>query len=165
MKIHIIGCSGSGKTYLAKALSDKYSIPHFDLDDIQWDNTSDSYGVKMPVEKRNALLNKILSNDAWIIEGVYYSWVEQSFEDADRIFVLDMPEYIYKWRIIRRSVKRKMGIEKGKKETFKSVINLLKWTDTFKNKNLKEIKNQLDKYDEKVVWLYNKNDVNKIINS
>ncbi|MBR6634954.1 MAG: AAA family ATPase [Clostridia bacterium] len=165
MKIHIIGCSGSGKTYLAKALSDKYSIPHFDLDDIQWDNTSDSYGVKMPVEKRNALLNKILSNDAWIIEGVYYSWVEQSFEDADRIFVLDMPEYIYKWRIIRRSVKRKMGIEKGKKETFKSVINLLKWTDTFKNKNLKEIKNQLDKYGEKVVWLYNKNDVNKIINS
>ena len=165
MKIHIIGCSGSGKTYLAKALSDKYSIPHFDLDDIQWDNTSDSYGVKMPVEKRNALLNKILSNDAWIIEGVYYSWVEQSFEDADRIFVLDMPEYICKWRIIRRSVKRKMGIEKGKKETFKSVINLLKWTDTFKNKNLKEIKNQLDKYGEKVVWLYNKNDVNKIINS
>lgn len=165
MKIHIIGCSGSGKTYLAKALSDKYSIPHFDLDDIQWDNTSDSYGVKMPVEKRNALLNKILSNDAWIIEGVYYSWVEQSFEDADRIFVLDMPEYIYKWRIIRRSVKRKMGIEKGKKETLKSVINLLKWTDTFKNKNLKEIKNQLDKYGEKVVWLYNKNDVNKIINS
>ena len=165
MKIHIIGCSGSGKTYLAKALSDKYSIPHFDLDDIQWDNTSDSYGVKMPVEKRNALLNKILSNDAWIIEGVYYSWVEQSFEDADRIFVLDMPEYIYKCRIIRRSLKRKMGIEKGKKETFKSVINLLKWTDTFKNKNLKEIKNQLDKYGEKVVWLYNKNDVNKIINS
>ena len=110
-------------------------------------------------------MNKILSNDAWIIEGVYYSWVEQSFEDADRIFVLDMPEYIYKWRIIRRSVKRKMGIEKGKKETFKSVINLLKWTDTFKNKNLKEIKNQLDKYGEKVVWLYNKNDVNKIINS
>lgn len=165
MKIHIIGCSGSGKTYLAKALSDKYNIPHFDLDDIQWDNTSDSYGVKMPVEKRNALLNEILSNNTWIIEGVYYSWVGQSFEDADRIFVLDMPEYIYKWRIIRRSVKRKLGIEKGKKETFKSVINLLKWTDTFKNKNLKEIKSQLDKYGEKVVWLYNKNDVNKIINS
>ena len=31
MKIHIIGCSGSGKTYLANALSEKYNIPHFDL--------------------------------------------------------------------------------------------------------------------------------------
>ena len=36
MKIRIIGCSGSGKTYLANALSKKYNISHFDLDDIQW---------------------------------------------------------------------------------------------------------------------------------
>lgn len=49
MKIHIIGCSGSGKTYLAKALSKKYNIPHVCLDDIQWDNNADGYGVKMPI--------------------------------------------------------------------------------------------------------------------
>ena len=33
MKIHIIGCSGSGKTYLANALAKKYNIPHFDLEE------------------------------------------------------------------------------------------------------------------------------------
>lgn len=33
MKIHIIGCSGSGKTYLANALSKKYNISHFDFSD------------------------------------------------------------------------------------------------------------------------------------
>ncbi len=165
MKIHIIGCSGSGKTYLAKALSRKYKIPCFDLDDIQWDNSADSYGVKMPVEKRNALLEQILQNDSWIIEGVYYSWVGQSFEDADKIFVLDMPQYLYKSRILFRSVKRKLGFAKGKKETLKSVIALIKWTDTFQNKNLKEIKAILNKYNEKVVWLYNKKDVNEIINN
>ena len=44
MKIHIIGCSGSGKTYLANALSKKYNISHFDLDDIQWDNNAKGYG-------------------------------------------------------------------------------------------------------------------------
>ena len=42
MKIRIIGCSGSGKTYLAKRLSKKYNIPNFDLDDIQWDNSQNS---------------------------------------------------------------------------------------------------------------------------
>ena len=165
MKIRIIGCSGSGKTYLAKALSRKYKFPCFDLDDIQWDNSADSYGVKMPVEKRNALLEQILQNDSWIIEGVYYSWVGQSFEDADKIFVLDMPQYLYKSRILFRSVKRKLGFAKGKKETLKSVIALIKWTDTFQNKNLKEIKAILNKYNEKVVWLYNKKDVNEIINN
>ena len=38
MKIHIIGGSGSGKTYLAENLSKKYGIRHYDLDDLQWDN-------------------------------------------------------------------------------------------------------------------------------
>lgn len=66
MKIHIIGCSGSGKTYLAKALSDKFKISHFDLDDIQWDNTSQEYGVKNSLDKRNELLQEILIKDKWI---------------------------------------------------------------------------------------------------
>lgn len=93
MKIHIIGCSGSGKIYFAKALSRKYKIPHFDLDDIQWDH-SGGYGAKMPVEKRTELLNYILENDHWIIEGVYYTWVGRCFENADKIFVLDMSKRI-----------------------------------------------------------------------
>lgn len=163
MKIHIIGCSGSGKTYLATALSKKNSIPHFDLDDIQWDNNAQGYGMKMPIEKRNALLQEILANDEWIIEGVYYSWVQQSFEDADKIYVLDMPKYLYTSRIILRSIKRKIGIQKGKKETLKSVYNLLKWTETFQNKNLQEIKSILDKHNSKVVWITNKKDIQKII--
>ena len=163
MKIHIIGCSGSGKTYLAKALSKKYNIPHFDLDDIQWDNNAQEYGVKMPREKRNALLQEILSNHEWVIEGVYYAWVQQSFDEADIIYVLDMPKYLYINRIIIRSIKRKLEMQKGKKETLKSVYNLLKWTETFQNKNLKEIKNILDKYGDKVTWLSSKKDVQKII--
>lgn len=163
MKIHIIGCSGSGKTYLAKALSKKYNIPHFDLDDIQWDNNAQGYGVKMPPEKRNALLQEILSNSEWVIEGVYYKWIQQSFDEADIIYVLDMPKYLYKNRIIIRSIKRKLGIQRGKKETLKSVYHLLKWTETFQNKNLKEIKNILDKCGDKVIWLSSKKDVQKII--
>lgn len=113
MKIHIIGCSGSGKSYLAEYLSRKYNIPHFDLDDLQWDNQSDSYGMKRPEKVRAEMLQELLAKDNWIIEGVYYSWVEQSFEKADVIYVLDLP---------------------------KSVVNLLKWTDTFQKKNMKEIR-------------------------
>ena len=100
MKIHIIGCSGSGKTYLAKALSEKYSIPRFDLDDIYWDNCATAYNSKMSTEKRTELLDGFLQNDDWIVEGVYYAWVGQCFEDADIIYVLDMPKRIYIYRII-----------------------------------------------------------------
>ena len=163
MKIHIIGCSGSGKTYLANSLAKKYNIPHFDLDDIQWDNNAEEYGIKRPLEERSALLQEILNNNEWVIEGVYYAWVQQSFDEADKIYVLDMPRYLYKSRIIIRSIKRKLGIQQGKRETLKSVYNLLKWTETFQNKNLKEIKTILEKYENKVIWLSSKKDVREII--
>ena len=163
MKIHIIGCSGTGKTYFAKALSKKYNIPHFDLDDIQWDNNSDGYGVKMPTDKRDELLKQILNKDEWIIEGVYYAWVLESFEQADIIYVLDMPKYLYKSRIIIRFLKRKVGIEKGKKETLKSLYNLLKWTNKYQDKNLKEITRILKQYESKVVWISDSKEIDRII--
>ena len=103
-----------------------------------------------------------LQNDNWIIEGVYYSWVEKSFDVADKIYVLDMPKHLYIFRIIKRSIRRKLGIEKGKKETLKSVVDLLKWTDTFQNKNMPEIRIMLEKYNDKVVWLKSKEEVNAV---
>ena len=99
----------------------------------------------------------------WIIEGVYYAWVQKSFEDADIIYVLDMPKRLYNFRIIKRFVKRKIGLEKGKKETLKSVYDLLKWTETFQNTNLKEIITNLQAYKEKVVYIRNKKEINKLI--
>lgn len=72
---------------------------------------------------------------------------------------------IYKSRIIKRSIKRFLGIQKGKKETLKSIYSLLKWTDTFQDQNLKEIKNMLEKYDDKVVWLTSKKAVKKVMRS
>ena len=119
--------------------------------------------IKRPLEERNALLHKILNNNEWVIEGVYYAWVQHSFDEADIIYVLDMPRYLYRSRIIIRSIKRKFGIQKGKRETLKSVYNLLKWTETFQNKNLKEIKTILDKYENKVIWLSSKKEVREII--
>ena len=163
MKIRIIGCSGSGKTFLAKRLSEKYNIPNYDLDDIQWDNSQNSYGIKMPTEKRNRMLNDILQQSDWIIEGVYYAWVLKSFEDADLIYVLNVPRWLYKFRILRRFVKRKIGLEKGKKETFKSVLALLKWTNTFHNTKMKEINCILEPYKEKVVYITQKAEISRII--
>ena len=163
MKIRIIGCSGSGMTYLAQALSEKYSIPHFDLDDIQWDNAAQAYGVKMPREKRAAMLREILDHRDWIIEGVYYKWGQQSFEDADVIYVLNMPGHVYASRIVMRAIRRKLGVEKGKKETLKSVWNLLKWTETYQHRDMEEIRRILAPYGEKVVWLSGKRDVKNII--
>ncbi len=151
MKIHIIGGPGSGKTYLANELSGNLGIPHFDLDELQWDNRSGDYGTKRDPDERDVLLEKILQRNDWIIEGVYYSWCGKCFEQADRIYLLSVPRHVYRYRIIRRFVRRKTGLEKGKKETLKSLTALLKWADKFQQKNLNEIREILTSYPEKVI--------------
>ena len=150
MKIHIIGGPGSGKTWLAEKLSEELGVPHYDLDDLQWDNQSDSYGVKRPPDERDRLLGDLLKQDDWIIEGVYYAWCRQCFADADQIYVLQAPRYQYRYRILRRFVLRKLGLEPGKKESLKSLSQLLKWADKYQQVNLPEINNLLLPYSDKV---------------
>ena len=152
-----------GKTYLAKKLSNKYNIPHYDLDNIYWDNSSQKYEIKTEIKKRDKLFQNILEKDDQIIEGIYYKWLEQSFKNADIIYILDLPKYIYKFRIIKRFIKRKLKLEISKKETLKSLLDLLKWTDKFQNKNMKEIIKILEKYKEKVHFIKNKNEIKEIL--
>ncbi len=151
MKIHIIGGPGSGKTYLAEKLSKELGIRHYDLDELQWDNRSDSYGTKREPDERDRLLADILNKNDWIIEGVYYAWCQQCFSDADKIYVLSVPRYKYRYRIIRRFVRRKLGLEQGKKETLKSLSQLLKWADKYQQVNLVEIRKLLIPYSDKVI--------------
>lgn len=163
MKVHIIGCSGSGKSDLARRLAAKYALTHVDLDEFFWDNTALGYGVKREPDARDALLQQILQQKDWIIEGVYYAWCQPSFAAADRIYVLDLPAFVCKWRVIRRFALRKLGLERGKRESFRSLWALLRWMDTFRKRSLPQIRQLLSGYGEKVIVLHSGHAVRELL--
>ena len=67
MKILIVGGVGSGKTTLAKYLSNYFDIPFFSIDSIVYDENN----KKRDVLEQNSLANKInRENKEYIIEGV-----------------------------------------------------------------------------------------------
>ncbi|MBB2483321.1 DNA topology modulation protein FlaR [Bacillus sp. APMAM] len=126
IRIHILGGAGSGKSYTAEHLSKKLNIPHFDLDDIFWDNAAGEYGVKASEFERDSRLKQIVEQPSWIIEGVYIRWLSSSFSYADKIFVLETPISIQEKRIWSRYEKRKSGkLPSTKKETLDSVKELI----------------------------------------
>lgn len=163
MKIQIIGCSGTGKTYLAKALAEKYQIPRLDLDDIFWDNREGAYGKKYDEATRHALLSEYLSKESWIIEGVYYKWTAQVFEDATAIYVLEIPRRVYLYRIIKRFLKRKLHLEEGKGGSIRSLVALVRWTKKYQNVHMVEIQNILTNYEDKLHYLRSTEEIDRLI--
>ncbi|MBN2351560.1 MAG: hypothetical protein JXD23_03250 [Spirochaetales bacterium] len=164
MKIHIIGPSGSGKSFMARKLSAETGIPVTELDDIFWDNRIESYGLKRSPQERDRLLHKVLEDDDWIIEGVYYSWLEKPLRTADRVLFLYPPYPLQVLRIIRRFLLRKIGLLRTKKkETLKSLLDLLKWNRLYNIEAAGFIKRL--RLERRVDILLKKKDLSLLINS
>ena len=159
MKIHIIGGPASGKTWLAQIISNQFDIPTFDLDEIFWDRNADRYGIRTLPKKRDGELKNILIRNSWIIEGVYYSWLMNSFQAADLIMVLKTPTILRDVRIIRRFVKRKLGIIKTKKESIADLWRLIKWNHGYDNNNLRPALDFISDYKEKIIFPNTQNQV------
>ena len=127
-KIHILGPSGSGKSYLADKISGKSGIKSYDLDDLFWDNSDAAYNKRNPPAERDRLLGEILTRSEWIIEGVYYKWPRESFDKSEIVIFLDTPYPVQFTRILLRFLKRKLKIQPSrKKKTITGLIELMRW--------------------------------------
>ena len=147
MKNRIIGGSGSGKSTLAQALGERCGVPVCDLDRRQW---SGAYGQRRPEAERAALLREVLSQENWIIEGVYCAWTAETFAQADAICLLEPPLALCRRRVIRRYCRRKRQ-GGGHRETLQSLRALLRWMDAFQTRNLPAIRETLAPYGGKTL--------------
>ncbi|CCN80878.1 conserved hypothetical protein [Vibrio nigripulchritudo SFn27] len=161
-KIHIIGGPGSGKTYSAKKLQQTSDLTAYDLDRVFWDQSQDSY-VRASEEMRTKKLQKILANESWIIEGVYYKWLEESFQKADIIVILNPPLFKRQWRILKRFLVRKFILGHFRKETFSSFIELWRWNKKFDNDNMIRITDFTSEYKDKTVYCSNYEEVKRAV--
>ena len=86
-KILIIGCCGAGKSYFARELAKKTGLPLYHLDKIRWRTD----WTLMPREEFIPIIEGIMKNDAWIIDGNYLSTMELRLSYADTVFYFDIP--------------------------------------------------------------------------
>ena len=162
-KIHIIGGPGSGKSQIAAKLSKMLRLPKHELDNFFWDHDSEFFGSQTPSVKRAEKLSKVLAQEKWIIEGVYHSWLEESFSQADYIFVLKTNVYVRDWRIVKRFLLRKVKLASSpRKENLKTLIDLIKWNHQYDNNNLVDAIKLMKPYRDKVIILTKNDDVFKL---
>jgi adenylate kinase family enzyme len=120
-RIYVIGVTCTGKSTLAKKLSNKLKLPFLSLDDIYYKRKIDI--IRPKKEVRKIIRNKIKKNK-WVIEGSYSlsPWVKWIAKRADLIIYLDSPTHVLVWRIIKRELTK----QNKSYSRIKSIVNLIK---------------------------------------
>jgi len=153
-RIYILGSVASGKTSMAQRLSDQLDIPWYELDNVYHSRLSD-VGAKLPLDDRVSIFNKIIVSDKWIIEGVRRECFDVGFEKADTIILLDIPQYIRYYRIIKRWISQRLGLVKSNyAPTIKMLLKMFEWSMGFE-KSKDETLRTLGPYRDKLIVMKN----------
>jgi len=153
-RISIIGCSCSGKSTLAKKLSDKLIIPAHYLDQLahypntNWQRSSDQALI--------AAHNDILKQDQWIIDGNYSICMPERLAAATAVVWLDMNVLSSAVRYLTRSIQndpQRAGRLSGAKSEFN--FFLLKHILITYPKNRIKYQHLLKAYDGKSLCITN----------
>ena len=86
-KVIVIGCPGSGKSTVSRALHNKTGIPLYHLDMMYWNADKTTVEKSLFLER----LSSVLEKDEWIIDGNYGSTMELRMAACDTVIFLDYP--------------------------------------------------------------------------
>jgi adenylate kinase family enzyme len=163
-KIHIIGAPGSGKTFCSTKLQELIKLDAYELDQIFWEQNKTAY-IRSSEGARTDKLNKVLSKDKWIVEGVYYKWLADAFCDADLIVVLNPPVLLRQWRIFKRFLKRKFILGHFRKESLSSFMEMYWWNQKFDSDNMTRILDFTAEHKSKIIFCRNYDELRQKINA
>lgn len=153
MKLDIIGSVASGKTTLAKKISEKYGISFYEKDNIVWERTP-SGDKKRSSDERDRIFREIIESENWIVEGSPRECLRESFAYSDYIILLDINTCTRLFRVFRRWIRQRAGKEKyNSKPTFKFLYYNIKWIFEF-NSERKNITELLSEYGTKYISFY-----------
>lgn len=98
-RIMVVGVSaGVGKSTFARKIGDKLDLPVHHLDRYHWKPG----WIEADKEEFREALEKVVVEDAWVIEGNYSSTFDLRLSRADTIIYLELPLRVCLYRVLKR---------------------------------------------------------------
>ena len=146
-KVLVIGCPGSGKSTFSRALHSKTSIPLFHLDMLYWNEDKTTVPKELFLER----LSRVLSTDAWILDGNFSSTMEQRMQVADTVFFLDYPAELCLQSVRERRGKPRSDIPWIETEEDPEFMEFI---TSFRLQRRPQILTLLEKYSQKSIHIF-----------
>ena len=97
-RVAIMGCSGGGKSTLARSLGARLGLPVVHMDTLFWRPG----WVETPLDVFKPLVDAAALGERWIIEGNFTGASALRLARADTIIWLDLPRSVCLWRAFWR---------------------------------------------------------------
>lgn len=128
MKIHIIGASGTGKSTLAKYISEQQGINWIDTDTYLWKD--DRFKENRPIEERKEMYAKDMAvEDNYAASGSVFSWLPKGYNDRDLLVFLHLDEAVRMKRLRKREQQR--GNRMWRDDRGQETNDFLEWCKTY----------------------------------
>jgi adenylate kinase family enzyme len=127
MRTVIVGNSGSGKSWLAKRLSESTSTQVIHLDDIFW--LPGGFNEKRSPSEVQNLVDSRKGESDWIVEGVFGDLAIHFLSSAQTFIWLDIPWNVCKQRLYARGSERKSHL--GRVQSEQGSRELIQWAEAY----------------------------------
>jgi hypothetical protein len=161
-KIAIVGPSGAGKTTLAKKIGAGFRMKVYHLDRFFWQPS----WRRETSDVRIDILQNLVREPRWIIEGTYLNTSELHLCMADTIIFSDTPSLVCLLRLIKRHntyrghSRRDIPVKSTDKLTFLILLQVL----AFPLGARRKLEDKLRKFPpEKVIRLHSTKEVNRFL--
>jgi adenylate kinase family enzyme len=106
-RIVVIGTTSSGKSTLAKALSERLKLDFIELDALHWEPNWKMAEIDVFRER----VNKATSSSGWVVAGNYSKVRHSIWSRAEALVWLDYPLHTVFWRLLTRTIRRSVTQE------------------------------------------------------
>ncbi len=121
-RILVYAVTGSGKTTLAAAISERTGLPWHCVDDLTWEP-----GWKaVPLSEQRHRIASICTGEKWVLDTAYSAWVDVPLARAEVVLALDYPRVVSLSRLLRRTVLRALdqrSVCNGNTESFRQAFS------------------------------------------
>jgi hypothetical protein len=120
-RIMVVGTSCSGKSTLARRVSEALHMPHIELDVLNWGPG----WSERPHDEFREIVQEAAARDRWVIDGNYGRVRDIVLPRATDAIWLNYPFPLVFWRAVARTARRVVTREElfgGNRETFRSAF-------------------------------------------